>query len=98
MTDKGKLKEQIHEVLWKIGGDTGWLDVRLEEVEKPIMDILDESVEQDRPIGQAKILQKPRECRNKNCVAMCSPAWAEFWFDKPNCPNYVRGEDRPIWQ
>ena len=43
-----------------------------------------------------KILQKPRECRNKNCVAMCSPAWAEFWFDKPDCPNYVRGEDRPI--
>ena len=51
------------------------------------------ALEQDRPI---KTIQKPRECRNKNCVAMCSPAWAEFWFDKPDCPNYVRGDDRPI--
>ena len=41
MVDIEKLKEEIHEILWQIGGDTGWLDVRLEEVEKPIMDILD---------------------------------------------------------
>ena len=41
LVDIEKLKEEIHEVLWQIGGDTGWLDVRLEEVEKPIMDILD---------------------------------------------------------
>lgn len=40
MVDIEKIKEEIHELLWSIGGDTGWLDVRLEEVEKPIMDIL----------------------------------------------------------
>jgi len=59
----------------------------------PALDMAIKSLEQDRPI---KTIQKPRECRNKNCVAMCSPAWAEFWFDKPDCPNYVRGDDRPI--
>ena len=40
-----------------------------------------------------KILQKPFNCRNAHCGAMCSPADAEMWSNNPEkCPNYKRVE------
>ena len=47
MDNMKKLKEEIHKVLWEIGGDTGWLDVRLEDVEKPIMNIFDKAEDEN---------------------------------------------------
>lgn len=45
------------------------------------------------------MLQKPLNCRNANCGAMCSPVDAEMWSDNPEkCPYYKRverDEDRP---
>ena len=39
-------------------------------------------------------IQRRRECINANCIAMCSPAEAEFWGDNPSkCPNYRKGNE-----
>jgi hypothetical protein len=46
----------------------------------------------------SKIIQKPRECRNAHCGAMCCPIQVEemqtMWGGKPNkCPYYERRDD-----
>ena len=46
----------------------------------------------------SKTIQKPRECRNAHCGAMCCPIQAEemqtMWGGKPNkCPYYERRDD-----
>lgn len=46
----------------------------------------------------SKIIQKPRECRNAHCGAMCCPIQVEemqiMWGGNPNkCPYYERRDD-----
>lgn len=46
----------------------------------------------------SKTIQKPRECRNAHCGAMCCPIQAEemqtMWGGNPNkCPYYERRDD-----
>ena len=46
----------------------------------------------------SKIIQKPRECRNAHCGAMCCPIQAEemqtMWGGNPNkCPMFERRDD-----
>ena len=47
MGNVGQIKEEIHKYLWNIGF-TGWLDIKRDEVEKGICEIIDKySGEQD---------------------------------------------------